>query len=55
MNRISDTKLTHNAGDYRLLNRSAVNAFLELKEKIRFNKRLLTWIGFKEKIVYHAR
>lgn len=55
MNKISDTKLTPNAGDYRLLNRAAVNAFLELKEKIRFNKGLLTWIGFKEKIVYHAR
>lgn len=55
MNKISDTKLTPNAGDYRLLNRTAVNAFLELKEKIRFNKGLLTWIGFKEKIVYHAR
>ncbi|AEE26765.1 glycosyltransferase family 2 protein [Francisella hispaniensis] len=55
MNRISDTKLTPNAGDYRLLNRAAINAFLELKEKIRFNKGLLTWIGFKEKIVYHAR
>lgn len=49
MNKISDTKLTPNAGDYRLLNRAAVNAFLELKEKIRFNKGLLTWIGFKEK------
>ncbi|APC95730.1 glycosyltransferase family 2 protein [Francisella tularensis subsp. novicida] len=55
MNKISETKLTPNAGDYRLLNRAAVNAFLELKEKIRFNKGLLTWIGFKEKIVYHAR
>ncbi|AFJ43334.1 glycosyltransferase family 2 protein [Francisella orientalis] len=55
MNKISETKLTPNAGDYRLLNRAAINAFLELKEKIRFNKGLLTWIGFKEKIVYHAR
>lgn len=55
MNRISDTKFTENAGDYRLLNRAAINAFLELKEKIRFNKGLLSWIGFKEKLVYHAR
>ncbi|MED7787583.1 glycosyltransferase family 2 protein [Francisella sp. 19X1-34] len=55
INRISDTKLTPNAGDYRLLNRAAINAFLELKEKVRFNKGLLTWIGFKEKLVYHAR
>jgi glycosyltransferase involved in cell wall biosynthesis len=55
MNNISETKLTPNAGDYRLLNRAAINAFLELREKVRFNKGLLTWIGFKEKIVYHAR
>ncbi|MFC4892115.1 glycosyltransferase family 2 protein [Pseudofrancisella aestuarii] len=56
INKISDdTKLTPNAGDYRLLNRAAINAFLELKEKVRFNKGLLSWIGFKEKIIYHAR
>lgn len=55
MNSISDTKLTPNAGDYRLLNRAAINAFLELKEKVRFNKGLLSWIGFKEKTLYHAR
>ena len=55
MNKISETKLTPNAGDYRLLNRAAIDAFLQLKEKVRFNKGLLTWIGFKEKVVYHAR
>ncbi|KEI34621.1 glycosyl transferase, family 2 [Francisella sp. W12-1067] len=55
MNRISETKLTPNAGDYRLLNRAAINAFLELKEKVRFNKGLLSWIGFHEKLVYHTR
>jgi glycosyltransferase involved in cell wall biosynthesis len=56
INRISDdTTLTPNAGDYRLLNRQAINAFLRLKEKVRFNKGLLTWIGFKEKLLYHKR
>ena len=56
INKISDdTKLTPNAGDYRLLKRPAINSFLELKEKIRFNKGLLTWIGYKEKIIYHER
>jgi len=55
INKISDTKLTPNAGDYRLLDRVAVNAFLSLKEKVRFNKGLLTWIGFKEQIIYHKR
>lgn len=55
INRISDTKLTPHAGDYRLLDRVAINAFLQLGERVRFNKGLLAWIGFKEKLVYHKR
>lgn len=55
MNLMGDTKLTPNAGDYRLLDRIAIDAFLQLRERVRFNKGLLTWIGFKEKIVYHSR
>ena len=55
INKISDTKLTQNAGDYRLLGRSAINTFLQLGERVRFNKGLLTWIGFKEKLIYHQR
>lgn len=55
INKIGDTKLTPNAGDYRLLDRGAINAFLQLGEQVKFNKGLLTWIGFNEKIVYHQR
>lgn len=55
INFISDVKLTHNAGDFRLLDRCAINAFLSLKEKVRFNKGLLTWVGFKEQLIYHER
>jgi glycosyltransferase involved in cell wall biosynthesis len=55
INKIGDTKLTPNAGDYRLLSRPAINAFLQLNERVRFNKGLLTWIGFKEKLIYHHR
>lgn len=55
INKISSTKLTPHAGDYRLLDRVAINAFLQLNEKVRFNKGLLTWIGFKEKTISHLR
>lgn len=41
MNKVSETKLTPNAGDYRLLNRAAINAFLELKEKYVLTKVFL--------------
>ena len=55
INKISDTKLTPNAGDYQLLDRAAINAFRQLDERVRFNKGLFAWIGFKEKIIYHKR
>ena len=55
INKIGETKLTPNAGDYRLLDRAAINAFLQLGERVRFNKGLFSWIGFKEKLIYHHR
>lgn len=55
INSMSNTKLVANAGDYRLLDRLAVNAFLQLGEKVRFNKGIFSWIGFKQKLVYHER
>ncbi|MBV9575747.1 MAG: glycosyltransferase, partial [Gammaproteobacteria bacterium] len=55
MNKISETPLTNHAGDYVLLDRLAINAFLMLKEKVRFNKGLFSWIGFREKLIYHKR
>lgn len=55
INKISEIKLTANAGDFRLFDRIAINAFLQLHEKVRFNKGLFKWIGFKEKIIYHKR
>lgn len=33
----------------------AIDAFLSLGERVRFNKGLFAWIGFKEKLVYHKR
>lgn len=55
INKISSVKLTANAGDYRLLSRPAIEAFLQLGERVRFNKGLFAWIGFKEKLLYHDR
>ncbi len=55
INKMSNTKLVANAGDYRLLDRLAIDAFLRLHEKVRFNKGIFSWLGFKQKIVYHER
>ena len=55
INKISNTRLEPHAGDYRLLDRVAIDAFLSLDERVRFNKGLFSWLGFREKFVYHSR
>lgn len=51
----TESPITPNAGDFRLLDRAAITAFLSLDERIRFTKGLFSWIGFKEKKIYHKR
>ncbi len=41
-----DVSLPSGAGDYRLLDRQAVDALLSMRERARFNKGLYAWIGF---------
>lgn len=43
---LSGTKLHHNAGDFRLFSRRALDAFNKLGERARFNKGLYAWIGY---------
>jgi len=42
-----DVAMPAGAGDFRLLDRKAVDALLEMRERARFNKGLFAWIGFK--------
>lgn len=42
-----ETKLPEGAGDFRLLDRKAVDALRLLGERARFNKGLYAWIGFR--------
>ncbi len=44
---LSGTELPDGAGDFRLLDRKAVDAMNRLGERARFNKGLYAWIGFK--------
>jgi polyisoprenyl-phosphate glycosyltransferase len=45
--RFAETSLPSGAGDFRLLDRKAVDALLRMRERARFNKGLYAWIGFK--------
>ena len=46
INKVSETKLTMDASDFRILRRNMVNAVLELPERYRFSKGIFSWIGF---------
>jgi hypothetical protein len=45
-NRLSPIKIPENVGDFRLMNRAAVDALKQLPERNRFMKGLFAWIGF---------
>ncbi len=42
-----DVALPPGGGDFRLLDRQAVDALMTMRERARFNKGLYAWIGFK--------
>ena len=54
-NRLSSVKIPENVGDFRLLDRSAVDALKALPERQRFMKGLFAWIGFKTATLDYAR
>jgi glycosyltransferase involved in cell wall biosynthesis len=47
IDQFGDVALPEGAGDFRLLDRQAVDALLRMRERARFNKGLFAWIGFK--------
>lgn len=49
INKISDADIVDGARDFRLMNRSFVDALLTMKEYNRFSKGLFGWVGFKTK------
>lgn len=54
MERLSDTPLPRDTGDFRLLSRRAVVALGGLRERQRFMKGLFAWIGYRQtSVVYH--
>ena len=49
LQRFADIDIPADVGDFRLLDRQAVNALCSLREKQRYTKGLFSWIGFNKK------
>jgi dolichol-phosphate mannosyltransferase len=50
-NKISKVHIQHSSSDFRLMNRTTVNALLKIKEKDRFTRGLVSWLGYKQTFV----
>ena len=55
MERLSDTPLPRDTGDFRLLSRRALDALSKLRERQRFMKGLFAWIGYRQTSVRYER
>ncbi|MEI7037543.1 glycosyltransferase family 2 protein [Fulvimonas yonginensis] len=55
MERLSDTPLPRDTGDFRLLSRRALDALARLRERQRFMKGLFAWIGYRQTAVHYQR
>jgi polyisoprenyl-phosphate glycosyltransferase len=51
---LTDVNLVHNSGDFRLLDRRALDALLSMRERSRFLRGMTVWVGYTQSAVpYH--
>ena len=55
MGRLGDAPVARNAGDFRLIDRRALDCFLAMPERDRFVRGMFAWIGFRQGIVTFDR
>jgi dolichol-phosphate mannosyltransferase len=52
---LASVHLTHNSGDFRLLDRRALDAILSMRERHRFLRGMTVWVGFTQTAVPYDR
>ena len=55
IDRMSDTPIPRDTGDFRLMSRRVVDALKQLRERHRFMKGLFGWVGFRQVAVRYHR
>src|SRR3954447_11370584 len=53
--KVSDLELTQDAGDFRLLDRRALDALLSMRERNRFLRGMSAWVGYTQTAVPYER
>jgi polyisoprenyl-phosphate glycosyltransferase len=55
LNRLSDVDIPLDAGDFRLMDRTTVEALKSMKEKNRYIRGMVSWIGFRQCSITYDR
>lgn len=55
INRLADVDIPLDTGDFRLMSRKALDAFLKLRERHRFVRGMVAWVGFKQTALEYDR
>lgn len=55
INKLSDVKIPRDTGDFRLMDRKALDQFLGMRETYRFVRGMVAWIGFNQIYVEYDR
>ncbi len=53
--RLAQVELQHNSGDFRLLDRRALDALLSMRERRRFLRGMTVWVGYSQVAVPYRR
>jgi dolichol-phosphate mannosyltransferase len=53
--KLAQVELQHNSGDYRLLDRRALDALLSMRERNRFLRGMTVWVGYTQAAVPYTR
>ena len=55
INRLAETRIPPDTGDFRLMDRAAVDALLSMPERDRFVRCMVSWLGFSQVAVPYMR
>lgn len=55
INRLSDTPIPLDTGDFRLMDRAVVDALLMMPERDRFVRGMVAWVGFRQEALPYRR
>ncbi len=55
LNRVADISIPLDTGDFRLMDRRVVDAFLNMPERDRLVRGMVAWIGFRQEPVHYRR